>query len=67
MSLKIFHLIFIVVSILMSLYVGAWGLSRYSAGAGSGPLILGVACFVLGAVLAVYFVKVYRKFKEMGR
>ncbi|MEZ5333520.1 MAG: hypothetical protein R2991_16145 [Thermoanaerobaculia bacterium] len=67
MSLKIFHLVFIALSILMSLYVGAWGLSRYSSGAGGGTLALGIGCFVLGAALAVYFVKVYRKFKEMGR
>lgn len=67
MSLKIFHLVFIVLSILMCLYVGTWGISQYSASGGAGSLALGIACFVLGAALVVYLVRVVRKFREMGR
>lgn len=67
MSLKIFHLVFIALSILMCLFVGAWGVSAHAAGATPGSLTLGVACFVLGAALLVYLVRVYRKLQALGR
>lgn len=67
MSLKIFHLVFIALSILMCLFVGTWGVSEYAARAASGSLALGVSCFVLGATLLVYLVRVYRKLQALGR
>ena len=67
MSLRIFHLVFIALSILMAVWVGGWGVNRYLADGGVGDLTLGVGFFLTGAVLLVYGVKVLRKFREIGR
>jgi hypothetical protein len=67
MSLRIFHLVFIALSILMCLFVGTWGVAVYSTRAASGSLGLGIACFALGAALVVYLVRVYRKLEALGR
>ncbi len=67
MSLRIFHLVFIALSILMAVLVGAWGVNRYLADGATSDLILGVGFFLTGAVLLVYGVKVWRKFREIVR
>lgn len=66
MSLKIFHLVFIALSVLMAAVVGGWGVSRYLADGGVGGLALGVGFFLAGAALLVYGVRVVRKFREIG-
>lgn len=65
MSLKAFHLFFIAVSILMSLVVGGWSVAEYLRHGAAGLLALGAACFLLGAVLVVYGLKVYRKLQAL--
>jgi hypothetical protein len=67
MSLRVFHLVFIALSILMCLFVGTWGVTEHATRATPGSLVLGVACFALGAALAVYLVRVYRKLEALGR
>ena len=67
MSLRIFHLVFIALSILMAALVGGWGVNRYLADGGAGDLALGLGFFLSGAVLLVYGVNVLRKFREIGR
>jgi hypothetical protein len=67
MSLRIFHLVFIALSILMAALVGGWGINRYMADGGVGGLALGAGFFLMGAALMVYGVKVLRKFREIGR
>ena len=67
MSLRIFHLVFVALSVLMAALVGGWGFSRYLADGGGSELALGVGFFLSGAVLLVYGVKVVRKFREIGR
>jgi hypothetical protein len=66
MSLKIFHLVFIALSVLMAAVVGGWGVNRYLAGDGASGLALGLGFFVAGALLLVYGVRVVRKFREIG-
>jgi hypothetical protein len=67
-SLKAFHLLFIALAILMCLYVGAWGIAEYRGReAAGGALALGVACFGLAGVLAVYGVRVWRKLQALPR
>ncbi len=66
MSLKVFHLVFIALSVLMAAMVGGWGIHRYLAAGGTRELVLGVAFFVAGAALVVYGLRVLRKFREMG-
>lgn len=67
MSLKVFHLVFIALSILMAAGVGGWAINRYLVeGSGSG-LALGVGFFLIGTALVVYGVGAVRKFRELGR
>ena len=67
MGLRVFHLIFIALSIMMAAMVGGWGIHRYLADGGTGGLVLGVGFFLTGAALLLYGVKVLRKFREIGR
>ena len=67
MSLKVFHLVFIALSVLMAAVVGGWGVSRHLSGANGNGLVLGIGFFLLGAAMLVYGVKVLRKFREIGR
>lgn len=66
MSLKAFHILFVVVSVVMSLGVGAWGTHEYLATGNSLGIGLGIASFVLGAGLVVYGFKVYKKLAALG-
>ena len=66
LSLRSFHVFFIAVSIALSAWVGAWGIASWRGGEGASGLVLGVLFLALGAVLLVYFVRVRRKFREMG-
>ena len=60
MSLRGFHLFFIAVSILLSVWVGMWAVER-SAWAMAGLF------FVLGAALVVYGLRVRRKLAALER
>ena len=66
MSLKVFHLVFIALSVLMAVVVGGWGLSRYLSGANGNGLALGFGFFLAGAAMLVYGLRVLRKFREIG-
>ena len=65
MSLKIFHIVFIALSVLLSAGLGAWGIQRYLADGSGGGLALGVLFFVTGAVLLVYGIRFWKKMKEL--
>jgi len=66
LSLRSFHVFFIAVSIALSLWVGAWGIQSYRSGAGAGSLAVGALFLLVGFVLAVYFVRVRRKLRDLG-
>ena len=66
MSLKSFHLLFIVASIILAFGLGAWALDAYMARGEAGSLVLGVCAVVLAAGLIVYGRKVRLKFKHLG-
>jgi len=57
MSIKTFHIIFILFSFILSLGVGYWGISKY-------PLI-SITSFVGGALLFYYGVQVFKKFRTI--
>lgn len=67
MSLKAFHLFFVAASILLCALTAVWGVDRYRAGGTAGDLTLAAVCAVLGCALIFYGLKVYRKFRELGR
>ena len=66
MSLKTFHLVFIVASILLGLGVGVWGIREYQAKGEIGALILGIIFLVMGGVLFVYGRRMLKKTKHIG-
>lgn len=65
MSLKAFHLVFISASILLSLFVGIWGVREYGANGSGMALAMGIFFFVLGGVLLLYGVRVIAKLREL--
>ena len=68
MSLKGFHLFFVTVSVLMSIFVFGWAVSEMmkGAGAGGGMLLLAAVCLVAAVLLAFYGVRVRRKLRYLG-
>jgi len=67
MSLRFFHVIFIVLCVAMAALVGGWSLHRYvEAGRGS-DLALAVTFFVFGFVLVLYGMRYFHKLKELER
>ena len=66
MSLKAFHIFFMVVSIIMSIGTGAWGFFKYGQDGGSGNLILAIASLVAACVLVVYARWFLRKLKNVS-
>lgn len=65
MSLKIFHIVFIVASILISAGVAGWGVRFYLAGGPFWALVLAVVFLALGVALVMYGLRVWVKLKEV--
>lgn len=65
MSLKIVHVVFIALSVVLSGGLGAWGVQSYLAEGSGERLAFGVLFFVTGAVLLVYGIRFWRKMKEI--
>ncbi len=67
MSLKAFHIVFVVISIMMCLVVGVWGLFM-AASAGHGAMMqwLGYAGFAGAVLLGVYGAWFLRKLKRFS-
>ena len=66
MSLKSFHLVFIVASILLSFLVGAWGVQDYRVAGNGVSLTIGIFFYVTGVALVVYALRFVRKVRELG-
>ncbi len=62
MSLRAFHLFFIVVSIALAGFVGAWAFETRPAGG----VLFGTASFAVGVFLIGYFFWFLRKMKRPG-
>jgi hypothetical protein len=58
MSLRIFHIIFVMVCVALSIWVGVWGIRN-------GATLLAVVFFISGAVLVYYGTKVYAKLRDL--
>jgi heme A synthase len=65
MSLRVFHIIFVIVSVALSLWVAMWGVREYSQEQSTMGLTLAVIFLVSAAALIWYGKKVYRKLKEL--
>ena len=65
MSLKAFHIFFVVVSILLAFGFGVWSVYFHLTASDMSYLILGIASFVVGVGLMVYGVRVMRKLQRI--
>jgi hypothetical protein len=65
MSLRIFHIIFVMTSVALCVWVAAWGIRGYMGGQGLGALALGIVFLVSGVALVVYGLKVYVKLRDL--
>ncbi len=66
MSLKTFHIIFIVASTLLALGFGVWELVQYADGKSALDLVLGIVSLVAGVGLIFYGKYVLRKLKNIS-
>ena len=66
MSLKVFHLVFIVLSIVLAFGFAAWSLVSYSGGRRSLDLVFAGVGLGAGVALIFYFKYVLKKLKDMS-
>jgi DNA-binding transcriptional regulator of glucitol operon len=65
MSLRIFHIVFIVVCILLTLFVGVWGIHEYVSARSTLALGMAIVFILGGVVLVAYGSQTFRKLKEL--
>ena len=66
MSLKTFHIVFVVFSTLLALVFGLWALQRYQQAQSPGMLLTAIGSGVAVVVLLVYGVWFLRKARRLG-
>lgn len=66
MSLKAFHVVFIIASILLAFGFAAWAWVNYSAEGQGSLLYYGIGSSVVGVGLVGYFAYVLRKLKNVS-
>jgi len=66
MSLKAFHVFFVIVSTLLAVFCGAWGVMTSQRTGSSGYFAFGIGSFVVAAALVVYGVWFLRKLKDVN-
>ncbi len=65
MSLKAFHVFFVIVSTLLALFFGGWGLWMFSKGGGGNYLGCAVGGVLVAIALVVYGFWFLRKLKDV--
>ena len=65
MSLRIFHIIFVIVTVALSLFVTMWGYREFAQQHSNGALALAIVFFLTAVAMSVYGKKVYTKLKEL--
>lgn len=66
MSLRIFHVIFIIASIVLSLFVAVWAIREYQATHSTGALALGIVFVAGGIAMVIYGQRWFKKLKELS-
>jgi len=65
MSLRVFHIVFIIAAFGLSLFVALWGFREWSATHSSAALTLAIVFAVSGAALVAYGLVAVRKLREL--
>ena len=65
MSLKVFHIVFVIATVILSLFVALWGIRTFAQERSVGGLTLGIVFLVTAVAGMIYGRRVYAKFKEM--
>jgi xanthine/uracil/vitamin C permease (AzgA family) len=65
MSLRAFHIIFIIVCVSFSLFMTVWGVREYMNRQTSTALAVAIMFGIAGVALLIYGVKAYRKLKDV--
>lgn len=65
MSLKVFHIVFVIVCIALAAFVGAWGIRDYMLERSVMALSVGVAFLLSGAILVMYGRSAFEKLKNL--
>jgi hypothetical protein len=65
-SLKAFHVFFILVSTLCALMLGVWGVMEHSRSGNGGALFIGIGGFAAAVVLVVYGLWFLRKLRGVS-
>ena len=66
MSLKAFHVFFVVICVLFTLGFGAWAVADYSRAGSNGSLVLAIGSFIAAAALVWYGLWFLRKLKNVS-
>ncbi len=65
MSLRAFHIVFVVVTIVLSLYVALWGIREFSQERSVLALTLGVLFLAMAVGLMIYGKKTFAKLRDL--
>lgn len=66
MSLKAFHFVFIIISLLLGLFLGGYGVRAYMEAGDLQDLFLAGFGLVMSVVLVFYFRHVQKKYKDIS-
>ena len=66
MSLKAFHVVFIIVSTAFTVFFGIWGIRHYMHYGDNASLAMGIGAFIAGGLLYWYFRWFLRKLKDVS-
>jgi hypothetical protein len=66
MSLRVFHVIFIAVSVILSLFVAVWSVREYQATGSTAALLLGFVFLIAGGAMVEYGRRWFHKLKELS-
>lgn len=65
MSLRAFHIIFVIVTVVLSVYVAIWGVREYVQERNATALAVAIVFFIAGICGAIYGRKAFLKLKEL--
>ena len=65
MSLRAFHIVFVIVTVALSLYVTVWGIREYAQERDLAALALAMLFLVAGVGMVIYGKKVFAKLRDL--